>query len=101
VESGLSRDAAIEHVIGLSGTALDPEAVRLFLKITPQLHLPRQVKDIMLAELRAGMILAQGLYSPHGLLLIGEGQELSDATVAKIRNHNLMAPISQRLLVYS
>jgi hypothetical protein len=47
------------------------------------------------------MVLANGLYSPHGMLLVGEGQALSGATISKIRNHNLITPISQRLLVYS
>jgi hypothetical protein len=47
------------------------------------------------------MVLASGIYSPHGLLLIGEGQLLGPGTIAKIRDHNQIAPISQRLLVYS
>jgi hypothetical protein len=46
------------------------------------------------------MVLANGIYSPHGLLLIGEGQPLSPATILKIRSHNQVAPISQRLLVF-
>lgn len=101
VESGLPKDQAIESVLAQSGKALDPEAVRLFLKVTHLLQLPRQVREVMLDELEPGMILANGLYSPHGLLLVGEGQMLSAATIAKIRNHNLINPISQRLLVYS
>jgi response regulator RpfG family c-di-GMP phosphodiesterase len=101
VESGLPKDQAIELVLAQSGTALDPEAVRLFLKVTHLLQLPRQVREVMLEELQPGMILANGLYSPHGLLLVGEGQTLNPATISKIRNHNLMNPISQRLLVYS
>ncbi|HEU5081171.1 MAG TPA: HD domain-containing phosphohydrolase [Opitutaceae bacterium] len=101
VESGLSRDQAIENVVAESGKALDPEAVRLFLKVTHLLQLPRQVKEILLDELEPGMILANGLYSPHGLLLVGEGQTLSNAMISKIKNHNLIDPISQRLLVYS
>jgi hypothetical protein len=59
------------------------------------------VRELMLDDLRPGMVLASGLYSPHGLLLVGEGQALNAATIAKIRNHNLSTPISQRLLVYS
>ncbi len=101
VESGLPKDEAIEAVVSESGKALDPEAVRLFLKVTHLLHLPRQVKEILLDELQPGMILANGLYSPHGLLLVGEGQTLSTTMISKIRNHNLVDPISQRLLVYS
>jgi response regulator RpfG family c-di-GMP phosphodiesterase len=101
IESGLPKDQAIEMIVSESGKALDPEAVRLFLKVTHLLQLPRQVKEILLDELEPGMVLANGLYSPHGLLLVGEGQTLSGPMISKIRNHNLIDPISQRLLVYS
>jgi response regulator RpfG family c-di-GMP phosphodiesterase len=101
VESGLPKEQAIELILAESGRALDPEAVRLFLKVTHLLHLPRQVREVLLDELSPGMVLANGLYSPHGLLLVGEGQTLSSNTISKIRNHNLISPISQRLLVYS
>lgn len=101
VESGLPKAAAIEVILEKSGQAYDPEAVRLFLKVTNLVQLPRQVREIMLHELEAGMVLANGIYSPHGLLLIGEGQPLSPGTISKIRSHNQVAPINQRLLVYS
>jgi len=101
IECGLSKEQAIESIVAESGKALDPEAVRLFLKVTHLLQLPHQVKEILLDELQPGMILANGLYSPHGLLLVGEGQSLSPAMISKIKNHNLVDPISQRLLVYS
>jgi hypothetical protein len=101
VESGLPKEQAIELVLAESGRALDPEAVRLFLKVTHLLQLPRQVREVLLDELSPGMVLASGLYSPHGLLLVGEGQTLSSNTISKIRNHNQVSPISQRLLVYS
>lgn len=101
VESGLPKAAAIEAVLAKSGSAYDPEAVRLFLKVSNLVQLPRQVREILLHELEPGMILANGIYSPHGLLLIGEGQALSPGTITKIRSHNQVTPISQRLLVYS
>jgi hypothetical protein len=82
-----------------SGKALDPEAVRLFLKVTHLIQLPRQVREILLDELQPGMVLANGIYSPHGMLLVSEGHTLSPPTIAKIRNHNLVDPISQRLLI--
>jgi len=99
VESGLPKPAAIDLVLSQSGTAYDPEAVRLFLKVTNLVQLPSQVREVTLHELEPGMVLASGIYSPHGLLLIGEGQELSAGTIAKIRSHNQVMPISQRLLV--
>jgi response regulator RpfG family c-di-GMP phosphodiesterase len=100
VESGLSKQAAIDSILAKSGSKYDPEAVRLFLKVTHLVHLPRQVREILLDELEPGMVLASGIYSPHGLLLIGEGQALGPATIAKIRNHTQVTPINQRLLVY-
>jgi response regulator RpfG family c-di-GMP phosphodiesterase len=100
VESGLPKQAALDALLAGSGQAYDPEAVRLFLKVTQLARLPRQVREIMLEELEPGMVLASGIYSPHGLLLIGEGQELGPATIAKIRSHNQITPIQQRLLVY-
>jgi response regulator RpfG family c-di-GMP phosphodiesterase len=100
VESGLSKSAAIDAILARSGNDYDPEAVRLFLKVSNLVQLPKQVREIMLHELEPGMVLANGIYSPHGLLLIGEGQALSPGTIAKIRSHNQVTPISQRLLVY-
>lgn len=101
VETGLPRERAVEKVLAESGKGLDPEAVRLFLQSTDMMSLPKQVREVMLEELLPGMVLAAGLYSPHGMLLISEGQSLSQAMILKIRNHNMVAPISQRLLVYS
>lgn len=101
VESGLTKAAAIDNLLAKSGSHYDPEAVRLFLKVSNLVQLPKQVREIMLHELEPGMVLANGIYSPHGLLLIGEGQSLSPGTISKIRSHNQVTPISQRLLVYS
>lgn len=101
VESGLGKPAATEAILAQAGTAYDPEAVRLFLKVTHLVNLPRQVNEILLDELEPGMMLATGIYSPHGLLLVGEGQTLGPGIIAKIRSHNEVTPINQRLLVYS
>jgi response regulator RpfG family c-di-GMP phosphodiesterase len=101
VECGRPPAQALEEVASQAGKALDPEAVRLFRATTHLSPLPRCVREIMLDDLSPGMVLAGGLYSPHGMLLVGEGQSLSSGTISKIRSHNLMTPITQRLLVYS
>jgi response regulator RpfG family c-di-GMP phosphodiesterase len=101
VESGLPKAAAVEAILAQSGRAYDPEAIRLFLKVTNPTQLPKQVREIRFDELEPGMVLANGIYSPHGLLLIGEGQQLSPSAIAKIRSHNQATPISQRLLVFT
>lgn len=100
-ESGLSKAQATEKLLVESGSKYDPEAVRLFLKATNLSHLPRQVREVLLHELEPGMVLANGIYSPHGLLLVGEGQRLSQPMIAKILSHNETTPISHQLLVYT
>ena len=101
LESDRPKQAAIEAIVAGSGSRFDPEAVRLFLRVSNLMQLPRQVREILLGELAPGMVLASGIYSPHGLLLVGEGQPLGPATISKIHNHNDVAPIEQRLLVYT
>jgi response regulator RpfG family c-di-GMP phosphodiesterase len=101
VESSKRRQDTIRDILAQSGGAFDPEAVRLLLKIIDRTNLPRQVREILIEELEPGMVLATGIYSPHGLLLIGEGQTLGSNIISKIHHHNEIAPISQRLLVYS
>ncbi|MBL9201933.1 MAG: response regulator [Opitutaceae bacterium] len=99
VESGLPKAAAIQALLTRSGRDYDPEAVRLFIKVSHLAQPPKQVREITLSELAPGMVLASGIFSPHGLLLVSEGQPLNDATIAKIQSHNNATPISQRLLV--
>jgi response regulator RpfG family c-di-GMP phosphodiesterase len=100
VESNLPRDRALEHILNESGRAFDPEAVRLFLKVSNTISLPRKIREITLAELAPGQTLATGIYSPSGLLLIPEEREMTDATIRKIKEHNSVTPITQRLLVF-
>lgn len=101
VECGLPKAGAAEAVLAESGKAFDPEAVRLFFKATQYAELPRKVREIMIDELTPGMLLAKGIFSPNGLLLVPEGQELSPAAIARIKNYNLLASVTHRLLVYS
>jgi response regulator RpfG family c-di-GMP phosphodiesterase len=91
---------AVEDIKLSSGSAFDPEAVRIFLRVLPQALIPRKEREVLLAELKPGMVLAKGIYTANGLLLIPEGQTLSDAYIDKLHNHNRLNPISQSLLVY-
>lgn len=101
VGSGMSHNAALEMILRESGKSFDPEAVRLFFKVAQPTTLPRRIREIMLEELQPGMLLAKGIYSPTGILLVPEGQQLSEGTISKINNHNLSTTLAQRLLVYS
>lgn len=100
VESNLPRDQALEHIIRESGRAYHPEAVRLFMKSSNLTTLPKKVREITLAELEPGMVLAKGIYSPSGLLLIPEERRLTTGVIHKIKEHDFANPITQRLMVF-
>ena len=82
-----------------SGKAFDPEAVRVFTRHRPH-SMTRKEREILMSELRSGMVLAKGIHTSNGLLLIPEGQILNEPYIAKLRNHNRVNPIKQSLLVY-
>ncbi len=92
--------AGIEAVKSQSGTAYDPDAVRAFLRCLPKAVVPRNQREVLLSELQPGMVLATGIYTYNGVLLIPEGQVLNQPQIDKLKNHNLMSPITQNLVIY-
>jgi hypothetical protein len=99
-ESNHDEAAAIEAIKLGSGTLYDPEAVRAFLRALPKTTISRKEREVLIAELQPGMVLAKGIYTPNGLLLVPEGQPLNEGSIGKILNHNKTSPIVQSLLVY-
>jgi response regulator RpfG family c-di-GMP phosphodiesterase len=99
-ESNEPAITATEAIKVASGTAFDPEAVRVFLRALPSTTLPTKEREVLLSELRPGMMLAKGIYSANGMLLVPEGQRLTQTCIEKVANHNRVSPISQALLVY-
>jgi response regulator RpfG family c-di-GMP phosphodiesterase len=83
-----------------SGAAFDPEAVRVFLRAQVMDVVPRKERQVALTELRPGMVLAEGIYTHNGLLLVPEGQRLNATFIEKVLNHNRIQPIRQSLIVY-
>jgi len=99
-ESNLNEVSAIETIRLGSGNEYDPEAVRAFLRAISKASLSRKEREILIAELEPGMVLAKGIYTPNGLLIVPEGQPLNADSIGKIMNHNRTNPIIQSLLVY-
>jgi response regulator RpfG family c-di-GMP phosphodiesterase len=91
---------AVEKVKMDSGSAFDPEAVRAFLRAQAVANVPRKERQVTLSDLRPGMVLAQDIYTPNGLLLVPEGQRLNATFIEKVLNHNRIQPINQLLVVY-
>ena len=91
---------ALEFIRTNSGAAFDPDAVRALMRALPHAELPPDQKTVLLSELQPGMVVAQGIYSAYGILLVPEGQALAAPHIDLLRNHNRVSPITQSLLVY-
>jgi response regulator RpfG family c-di-GMP phosphodiesterase len=100
VESGLPRELAIEEIKNLSGRSFDPKAVELFIKATASAPLPKKVREVLFSDLKPGMVLAKGIYSPTGMLLIPSDEVLSERALAKLNEGNAIDTMTQRFLVY-
>jgi len=95
-----NETAAADFIKAGSGTAYDPDAVRAFLRSLPHATLPRRQREVLLSELRPGMVLAQGIYTASGTLLVSEGQALSEPYIEKLRDHDKVDPLDTSLIVY-
>lgn len=100
VQPGVPSGSALQRILEQSGTAFDPDAVRVFLKTTHRAEIPRQVKEIPVEELRPGMLIARGIYVPSGMLLIAEGQELTPAAIDKLKSNPFARQQISQVLVY-
>jgi putative nucleotidyltransferase with HDIG domain len=98
---GTGSDAeTLDLIRHRSATAFDPDAVRLLVRCLPRAAVPRRERELLMTELEPGMVVARGIYTANGILLIPEGQALSAAAIDKLKNHHRISPISQSLLVY-
>ncbi len=98
--SPLPDAGAVDAIKAGAGTAFDPEAVRAFLRAQMVAVIPRKERQVMLADLRPGMLLAKGIYTYNGLLLVPEGRELNATNIEKVLNHNRIQPIVQSIVIY-
>ena len=100
-ESSADGPATLEKIKQARGTQFDPEAVRALLRCLPQATVPKRQREVLLSELMPGMVLARGIYTASGMLLIPDGERLTEPFIDKLNNHNRVSPIHQSLLVFS
>jgi HD-GYP domain-containing protein (c-di-GMP phosphodiesterase class II) len=98
--SRLTDTDAVEQLKTGASTAFDPEALKLFLRAQMMAAVPRRERQVSLGELRPGMVLSRGIYTPSGLLLVPEGQRLNATYIEKVLNYNRVQPLVQTLTVY-
>ena len=100
VESPLSRSEKIDEILHLSGSAFSSDAASLFIKAMRTTPPSRNSRQISMAELVPGMVLATGIYSPSGMLLVPEGQPMTEGLIEKIRRQKAGTYDNQKLMVY-
>jgi response regulator RpfG family c-di-GMP phosphodiesterase len=91
---------ALDQIKADAGTAFDRDAVRIFLHAQDIATVPRRERQVTLSELRPGMVLAKGIFTPNGLLLVPEGQRLNATYIEKVLNYNRVQPLVLTLTVY-
>jgi response regulator RpfG family c-di-GMP phosphodiesterase len=99
-ESKLDGPGTIEAIKQGRGKAFDPEAVRVFLRCLPQATVPRRQREVTLADLKPGMVLARGIYTASGTLLVPDGQRLTATFIEMLNHHHRVTPLAPSLLVY-
>jgi len=101
VSSTHNDHETMERIKAGAGTLYDPQAVRIFLRAQPAAVVPRKERQVSLAELRSGMVLAKGIHTYNGLLLVAQGQLLNATYIEKVLNHNRIQPITDSIVVYA
>ena len=94
------EEIALEIIKAGRDTAFDREALKIFLHAQATAIVPRRERQVIIGELRPGMVLACGIYSPTGLLLVPEGRQLNATYIEKVLNYNRIQPLVQTLTVY-
>jgi response regulator RpfG family c-di-GMP phosphodiesterase len=98
--SRLSDFETIDQLKAGASTTFDPDALAIFLRAQRTAQVPRKERQVTLSDLRPGMVMAKGIYTHHGLLLVPEGQLLNATYIEKVLNHNRIQPIVQSLVIY-
>jgi response regulator RpfG family c-di-GMP phosphodiesterase len=100
VSSPFTDADAVDKLKEGAGSLFDPEAVRIFVRAHTVAVVPRKERQVFLTELRPGMVLARGIHTYNGLLLVSQGQLLNATYIEKVLNHNRTQPITETVVIY-
>jgi hypothetical protein len=95
-----STTQILNELESLSDKQFDPMAVRLLAKALPMTQIPRGERELLLIELKSGMVLGRDLFNAGGHLLLPKGRELKDSDINRIISINRVTPLTPFVLVY-
>ncbi len=81
-------------------TLFDGAAIRALARAVPLTAMPQGEREILMIELKAGMLLARDIYNTNGHLLIPKGRPMTDASINKLMNINRVTPLDPLVLVF-
>ncbi len=91
----------MKEIEPLGGTVFDPTAIEIVARAVPLTRMPLGEREILLIELKPGMVLARDILNAIGLLLLPKGRELTEATINKVWSIDGNTPLDQQVLVYA
>jgi response regulator RpfG family c-di-GMP phosphodiesterase len=100
VSSPLPSADALEEIAAGGGSLFDPEAIRALLRAAVHPMSQAQESEIALNDLHPGMVLACGIYSSNGKLLLPEGQRPGAMIAHTLCLHDRPNPNTKPLAVY-
>jgi response regulator RpfG family c-di-GMP phosphodiesterase len=98
--SDLPAAQTIQALKAQAGSGFDPEAVRVLVKALHLAGLPSKEREVTLKDLTPGMVLARGIYSQTGVLLVPEGERLNETYINELRRYSVAHPPAQTFAVY-
>ena len=90
--AGVSCSSALEKM-KLDSVAYDEELLTAFAKVLDVSLKPSTVEELEFADLRPGMVLAKDLVTSKGMLLMAQGQEITQSLLSRLEHmpRSLMA----------
>ncbi len=96
------RDYALQNMEMNAGKLYHPEVVRGLIRLLGNKDFKLQFdRPVLISELKAGMKLATSVYTASGMLLVKQGQILTDSIISKLHLHDSGNMISQGIYVQS
>lgn len=100
VERRLSEGKAVDAVVlELESTMRGSTVVEAFKRLAHLLVGRRSNRQVTIAQLRAGMVLADDVKTSAGALLIARGHEVSESMMMRLRNFASTVGVTEPLLV--
>jgi len=99
-ESEEPTDQIVPKIEMASGTLFQPDVVRAFSRLLSTCPAAgARERTVLVHELAPGMKLAGSVYTSTGMLLVKEGQMLTDTLIAKLKQHNDQGSLTQLIFI--